>query len=433
MSRAWTVIKREFSEMVRTKAYIIGTILGPGLIAVLMVAPILFMRASGGGERELLILDATDTGIGEEVAALLGGAGPAGDQLIAGVTFHVQAMSVEGEAVEEARTAARSRIAREGEGRLDGYLFLPHGFLEGERGLYEGRNATSVTQMAQLDAAVGSAVRARRMAEVGVDPVVMAQIMAPSRIDKRTPGTDDAEGAGAEAAVGLGYLMVMAVYLAVILFAAAVMRGVLEEKRDRIVEVLLSSVRARQFITGKVLGIGLASLLQMMVWVGFAAAALVFGPGLAERYGHSLPPIPDVSATVAAAFLFFFATGFLLYAAMFAAAGAIATTDQEANQLQFPVTVPLLIGFFMAYTVMVDADSTLAVAGTLIPWTAPVVIPFRSVMTDIPLSEYLAAAVFMILAVVGTMWVAAKIYRIGVLSTGKKPTLKELARWIRAA
>lgn len=433
MFRAWTVVKREFTEMARTKVYIIGTLLGPLLIALLMVAPILFMRASGGGERHMLVLDATGTGIGDEIAATLGArAGDDADQFVVGASFHVEARALTGHGSAE-RQAARARITgRQGE-PLDGYLYLPPGFLDGETALYEGRNATSMTQMAQLDAAVNGAVRSRRMREAGVAPEVMGQILARTRVDKRKPGSEDAEGAGAEASMALGYLMVMAVYFAVILFAAAVMRGVLEEKRDRIIEVLLSSVRAHQFITGKVLGIGLASLLQMLVWVGFAALALVFGPGIAASYGYPFPEVPGVGATVAVAFLFFFTTGFLLYAAMFGAAGAIATTDQEANQLQFPVTIPLLIGFFMAYTVIVDADSTMAVAGTLIPWTAPVVIPFRSMMTDIPLAQYLAAGALMIAAVVGTMWVTAKIYRIGVLSTGKKPTLKELARWLRTA
>jgi ABC-2 type transport system permease protein len=432
MPRAWAVIRREFTEMVRTKAFIIGTLAGPFLIALLVLAPALFTRASGGGERQVLVLDATGAGIGTEIAAALGSSeGVPGDPG-AGTTFRVEVRTVGGPATAE-REAARARIEAAGERSLDGYLFLPGGFLEGEAGLYEGRNATSLTQMAQLDMAVALAVRTRRMQDAGVPPELMAGIMMPSRVEKRRPGIGAAETAGAETAMVLGYLMVLAVYFAVILFAATVMRGVLEEKRDRIVEVLLSSIRAHQFIIGKVLGIGLASLLQMMVWVGFAALAIAFGPRIAAGYGVSIPELPTVGPTVAIAFLFFFTTGFLLYAAMFGAAGAIATTDQEANQLQFPVTIPLLIGFFMAYTVLVDADSTMAVAGTLIPWTAPVVIPFRSVMTDIPLTQYLAAAVLMILAVMGTMWVTAKIYRIGMLSTGKRPTLRELGRWIRTA
>lgn len=433
MYRSWAVIRREFTEMVRTKAFIIGTLVGPFLIILLMLAPTLFTRASGGGERYVLVLDATGTGLGDEVAtALRASDGRHGDPGT-GTTFHVEARVISGDGTAE-RAAARSRIVEPGDRPLDGYLFLPDGFLQGEQdGLYEGRNATSLTQMGQLDVAVASAVRTRRMQEAGVTPELMSSIMAPSPIEKRRPGVATPGAAGAEAAMMLGYLMVMAVYFAVILFAATVMRGVLEEKRDRIVEVLLSSIRAHQFITGKVLGIGLASLLQMMVWVGFAALALSVGPRIAARHDYPFPEIPAVGATVAIAFLFFFATGFLLYAAMFGAAGAIATTDQEANQLQFPVTIPLLIGFFMAYTVLVDADSTMAVAGTLIPWTAPVVIPFRSVMTDIPLAQYLAAAALMVMAVIGTMWVTAKIYRIGVLSTGRRPTIRELAGWIRTA
>jgi ABC-2 type transport system permease protein len=432
MSRAWAVIRREFTEMVRTKAFIIGTLAGPFLIALLMLAPTLFARASGGGERQVLVLDATGTGIGEEIAAALRTSEAVRGDPGAGAIFRVESRAMAGPGTAE-RQAARARLGDASPRPLDGYLFLPEGFLEGEAGLYEGRNATSVTQMAQLDLAVATAVRARRMQDAGVAPELLASIMTPSPIEKRRPGVGDAAAAGAESAMVLGYLMVLAVYFAVILFAATVMRGVLEEKRDRIVEVLLSSIRAHELIAGKVLGIGLASLLQMLVWVGFAALALAFGPRIAASYGYTVPDLPAVGATVAIGFLFFFATGFLLYAAMFGAAGAIATTDHEANQLQFPVTIPLLIGFFMAYTVLVDADSTMAVAGTLIPWTAPVVIPFRSVMTDIPLAQYLAAAVLMILAVMGTMWVTAKIYRIGILSTGRRPSLRELGRWIRTA
>ena len=198
--------------------------------------------------------------------------------------------------------------------------------------------------------------------------------------------------------------------------------------------MLLSSVDARSFITGKVLGIGSASLIQISVWVGFAAAVLTWGPGLAARYfdmpEFALPPIPG---SVAVAFIFFFATGFLLYAALFGAAGAIATSDQEANQMQFPVQIPLLIAIFMAQAVLADADSTMAIAGTLIPFTAPVIVPFRAMMTDIPMSQYLLAGALMIATVFALMWAAAKIYHIGVLSTGKRPTMRELLRWLRTA
>lgn len=432
MSRAWPVIKREFTEMARTKAYILGTLLGPLVIASFIALPVLFIRAGGGGERTVVVLDATGSGVGQEIGAALNATAAMGeDESSMGTRFTAEVVTVEGAAEAEIRDA-RQRIVSEDD-ELDGFLYLPPEFMSDGRGLYEGRNATSMLQMEQIKGVTTGAVRSRRLSEAGVDPMVMAQVLQPVSLDVRKPGSEDEEGAGAEASFMLGTLMAMAVYFAVVLFAASVMRGVLEEKRDRIVEVLLSSVPARSFIGGKVLGIGAASLFQMMVWVGFAAAAVTFGPAVAERYGFPVPSIPDISGTVAVVFLFFFATGFLLYAAMFGAAGAIATTDQEANQLQFPVTIPLLIGFFMMYTLMGDADGAVAVAGSIIPFTAPVVMPMRSMMTDIPMGQYAVAVVLMLVTVWAVMWAAAKIYRIAVLSTGKKPTLRELGRWLRTA
>ncbi|HUG39457.1 MAG TPA: ABC transporter permease [Longimicrobiales bacterium] len=431
MSRTWPVIKREFTEMVRTKAYVLGTLLGPLIIVAFIGVPLLFLRAGGGGERHVRVLDATGTLVGEEIAATLNAtsAAAAGQADLGDSRFVAEARAVTGSGEEE-RRSARQEVSRDGS-ELDGFLFLAPDFMESGRALYEGRNATSVTQMGQLRSMVTQVVRTRRLNDAGVTPEVLAQVLRPVSIDARKPGAEDEEGAEAETAPVIGMLMAMAVYFAVALFAASVMRGVLEEKRDRIVEVLLSSVPARNFMFGKVLGIGAASLLQMLVWVGFAAAALTFGPGLARSAGLAAPALPQIPASVGVVFLFFFATGFLLYAAMFGAAGAIATTDQEANQLQFPVTIPLLIGFFMMYTLMADAESAMAVAGSLIPFTAPVVLPMRSMMTDIPTGQYIGAVVLMLLTVWGIMVAAAKIYRIGVLSTGKKPTLQELGRWLR--
>lgn len=435
MSRAWPVMKREFTEMVRTRAYIIGTLLGPLLIVSFIALPVFFLRSGGATERHVLVIDATGTAVGAEIAAAFNAipaaAGGGGGAEGRGGRFVAAVEEVRGGGEAE-REAARSRMAG-GADALDGYLFLPPDFIETGRGVYEGRNATSVLQMEQLRSVVTATLRSRRLMAAGVDPSVMARILTPASLDIRKPGSDGRQGAGAEASFLLGTLMAMAVYFAVVLFAASVMRGVLEEKRDRIVEVLLSSIRARQFMVGKVLGIGAASLLQMLVWVSFAALAIRFGPAIARRYEVPLPPLPEIPGVVALVFLFFFATGFLLYAALFGAAGAIATTDQEANQLQFPVTVPLLIGFFMMYALMADADSGIAVAGSIIPFTAPVVMPMRSMMTDVPLMHYIAAIVLMVVALWALLWAAAKIYRIGVLSTGRKPTVRELGQWLRTA
>lgn len=431
MPRGWPVVKREFTEMVRTKAYIIGTVLGPFLIALLFLAPLAFRRAGGGGERSVVILDATESRLGAEVATSLEAMQP-DDVEGMGSVFEVEVLEVEGEATAEKR-AVRARIGGEAGDALDGFLYLPPNLMDGGTVVYEGSNATSMVQMAQIRQGLNQTVRGRRLAAEGVSPQVVARVFSSVSMEARKPGSEEEEGAGAETAFIVGIMMAMAVYFAVVLFAASVMRGVLEEKRDRIVEVLLSSIEARQFVVGKVLGIGAASLLQMLVWVGFAAAALTWGPAIAAHYGIAITSAPAIPGRVGVVFLFFFVTGFLLYAAMFGAAGAIATSEQEANQMQFPVTIPLLIGIFFMYSLMNDPDSGMAIGGSLIPFTAPIVMPMRAMMTEIPFTQYIAAALLMVGTVIVVLWAAAKIYHIGVLSTGKRPTMKELMRWLRTA
>lgn len=431
MRKAWPVIKREFTEMVRSKMYIIGTLLGPLLIVILYAIPILMLQSGGGGVRDVLILDATGTGIGQEIADAFG-QGAISNELIEGTTFRAEVRDVAGEAQSE-RQAARTRITSDTPD-LDGYLYLPAGFIDGAEALYEGRNATSMTQTEQMASVIRNVVRQRRMATEGVPAEALARVMAPVRIENRKPGSEEEEGSRAEISTLIGFFMGFLIYFSVTLFAQAVMRGVMTEKRDRIVEVLLSSVNARAFISGKVLGIGGASLVQIGVWIGFAAAALNWGPGLAARWFDApLLAVPPIPGGVVVAFLFFFATGFLLYSALFAVAGAVTSSDQEANQMLLPVQMPLVLALFTSYAVIADPDSTMAVAGTLIPFFAPVVVPIRAMMTDIPTSQYLLAGLLMIGTVAGVMWAAAKIYHIGVLSTGKRPSMKELVRWLRTA
>ncbi|HSH44438.1 MAG TPA: hypothetical protein VK966_01145, partial [Longimicrobiales bacterium] len=228
MSRSWPVMKREFMEMARSKAYILGTVLGPILILSFFALPVLFIRAGAGGERMVLILDATGTGVGQEVAAGLNATALVDADRSMGAQFTAELVEVEGAAGPE-REAARERVLS-GED-LDGYLFLPSDFLIDGRALYEGRNATSMLQMQQIEGAATRAVRSHRLEEAEVDPAVMAAVLEPVSMDLRKPGSEDEEG-GAETAFLLGTVMAMAVYFAVIMFAASVMRGVLEEKRN---------------------------------------------------------------------------------------------------------------------------------------------------------------------------------------------------------
>lgn len=184
---------------------------------------------------------------------------------------------------------------------------------------------------------------------------------------------------------------------------------------------------------GKILGIGGAGLLQVLIWTVFAALALRFGDSLAAAIGLKLPPLPDVPARVAVIFLAFFTTGFFLYAAIYAVLGAIATSDQETRQLQFPVVLLLVLTIVAVMPILNDPAGRVAVVGSLIPFCAPILMPMRAALMEVPVTELAASLALLVVAGLVAAWLGAKVYRIGILSTGRRPTLAEVWRWVRAA
>jgi ABC-2 type transport system permease protein len=425
MARAWAVVKREFNAMVRTKAFLLGTLLGPLAIVAVFGLQFLFMRG-GGGERSVAVADASAEALGEQVALTLGVPVRAGGE---GLRFRTELVPARGRSLEEVRHELAPRVAT---GELDGYLYLPPGTTAGDRVHYEGRNAAALGDIQAIEGSVQRAVQQRRLVDAGIDPARVDAALARVPFDARRTGERGGTGAAGPLLV-LAYLMGFISYLVVILYGNAVMRGVLEEKRDRIVEIIVSSINARRLMLGKVVGIGAAGLLQVAIWIGFAALLLTFGDTITAALG--LPPVtmPAIPAAVGITFLAFFAAGYFLYASLYAMMGAIATSDQEAQQLQFPIIMLMIIAISMMGAIITDPNGTPATVGSLVPFTSPIVMPMRAVLTEVPLAEALGGLALLVLTGLVAVWFGGKIYRIGILSTGKKPSMRELARWLRTA
>ena len=194
---------------------------------------------------------------------------------------------------------------------------------------------------------------------------------------------------------------------------------------------------------GKVLGIGGAGFLQLLVWVVCAGLVIAYAGSIATLF-HMSPEkaavltgiakaMPKVPLSVGVIFLVFFMGGFFIYSTVYATIGSIVTTNQEAQQLVFPAIMPLVIGFLMANTALQNPDAGMAVAGSLIPFTSPMVMPIRAVVGSASNLEILLSIVLLLVTGFAMLWLAGKIYRIGIFATGKRPTMKEVGRWIRAA
>jgi ABC-2 type transport system permease protein len=418
------VLQREFVERVRTKSFVISTLLFPVFMAAIFVVPIL-MGGGSGGENRLALASDAPAAVTESVVTSLE-IPPATER---GASFVVE--RVEG-SFEEQREALYARMAA---GELDGVLYLPADIAETSTALYRGRNVTNMQATERLQRATSEAVQAVRLRDAGLEVTEVAALLRPVRLESARVTRAGEEGGSAVGSFILAYIIAFLLYMLIAIYGNNVMRSVLEEKTSRISEVLISSMRAPQLMAGKVIGVSSVVLFQVVIWAALAAIVLSQSNLLIERF--NLPPqilsTIRVEPGVLLLLLLYFVLGFFLYAAIFAAVGAAVTSEQEAQQFAFFPMMPLIVPMLFLAPITSDPTGSTATVMGWLPFTSPIVMPMRMAATDIPLLEVLGSLALLVATVWIVSWVAGKIYRIGILSTGKRPSLRELALWMRTA
>ena len=214
------------------------------------------------------------------------------------------------------------------------------------------------------------------------------------------------------------------------------MRSVLEEKTTRIVEVLVSSMRPFQLLVGKVVGVGSVGVLQFVIWTASGFAIYRFRGSIMDRFGVAGADtfsLPAISGGTIAVIITYFLLGYFLYSAMFAVVGASVTSEQEAQQAQTPVMMLLVASIVLMMGVLNDANSGLAVALTIIPFSAAILMPLRWTATAVPTTDLVLSLAVLIGTTILMIWLASRIYRVGILMYGKRASVKEMVRWIRAS
>ena len=438
MSRIAPIIKREFTEAVGSKAFLIGTILGPLLIFGLFGLQFLVIAKGGGGSHRITILDATGRGIGDRVVQRL--TGDRGDMpsFISRAEYELTVTPAAAGDREMLSDQLSERVVAK---ELDGFLWIPADVMTSNTVEYEGSNATNSQVTNGLENAVERVVQSERLREAGINEDVMGTAL--HSIDMNIAKTgDEGEVGNPIAAIMLSFGMAFAIYIVVIMYGQSIMTSVQEEKRDRIVELIVSSVRARDLLVGKVMGIGAAGVLQMLIWVAAAGLLLTQGALIAGAAGaneQTLQAItqegilPSVPLSVGIGFVLYFAGGFFLFATLFAVIGAIVTNAQEAQQFVFPVLMPFVLGLFIAMPAAENPNSSVAVIGSLVPFTSPMVMPVRMSVAGVDWPQLVLSLVLLYATAFATIWLAGKIYRIAIFATGQKPTARELYRWMKAA
>jgi ABC-2 type transport system permease protein len=419
------IIKREFRERVASKSFLVGTLLFP----VLLIGLILLPRLVGGRATtwDLALVSEAPPGVTDAFERLLT-APPADDD---GDANRYRLVRVEGP-IDTVRERLADRLRTE---ELDGYIALPADLLQSGSVLFRGQKGGSFDMIRDLRTAGTRAVQGERLKASGIDAADVAALVAPVRIDEaRLTDTGEQQG-GALSTFLTAYVVAFLIYIMTTLYGVAVMRSVLEEKTNRIAEVLMSTIRASHLMAGKIIGVGSAAVVQVLIWVAISAVLVNVAPRLGGGFAIPEPALQalDVSLGTGVLLFLYFLLGFFLYASVFAIVGAAVTSEQEAQSVQFLALVPMIAPMLFLETILNAPLGGVSTVLGIVPFTAPITMPMRMAVTQIPAVQVIASLVLLAVGIAAVAWIAGKVYRVGILSTGKRPSLSELVQWVRSA
>ena len=409
----WLVIaRREFLERVRTKWFVITTLLGPvGMVALIVIPAVL--ASAGSKSVRIKLVDHTGR-VAPVLAPDLRGEGWKVEE----VTPTTPVSELEAE------------IRRDG---IDGYITVPADALGDGETTYQGDNATNQRVAVTIHRAVGKAITVLRARDAGVTETQLAAVNKPVRVETSYSTGEGTKSSGA-AAFLVGYAVMFILYMGIVLYAINVMRSVVQEKTSRVVELMVAAAKPRSLMVGKILGVGAVGLLQLFVWLGMAwltveYRATVLGAfGVSGAGGFEVPALRPLEIGIALAY---FLLGYFFYAALYAAIGAMVSSEQEAQQAQTPVIMLLIIPMACMSLVANDPRGSAAEILTLIPFSSPVLMPMRFLLGGASGLQLVLSLAILAASTAAVAVLAARIYRVGILMYGKRPSLRELARWLR--
>jgi ABC-2 type transport system permease protein len=410
----WAVIRREYLQRVRSKWFVAATVGGPLFMSAMIVVPAYFASQGSRDAREVAVVDGTGV-LYERLAPQLAEGG-----------WDVREERWRVNVVTELREAADNNL-------LGGFLLLDELTLEtGEAILYTKDRPSAIRQVT-LRSTISRAALEYQLEQQGVDADAMLS-GGELRIEMLSEEGADIE----DPEFVVAYIGAFLLYMVIMLYAVAVMRATLEEKTNRIVEVIISSMKPWHLMLGKILGVGAVSMTQMGIWL--LSGVLMFTMGLPMLIS-ARPEMASMAEVIEflpgfgllALFVGYFVFGFFMYSALYAAVGAMCNSDEEAQQAQWPIMMLLIIPIVMVTNVIGNPSSTMAITLSLVPLFSPILMWGRVAGGGVPAWQIGLSFVLMLFAIFAIAWVAGRIYKVGILMAGKRPTLPELLRWIREA
>lgn len=427
MNKFAVVFRREYDERVRSKWFKIVTFLGPVFFGAITILPPV-LAAKTGTSKELtnvIVLDATGTDLGARVGQAIGASG--------GGSAKPEVRTVTPSALAAAESLATSQVMTNARA---GYLVLDGKTLAGTELRYAGRNATSIVDVNVIERAVQRTLLTMRLEREGISADRVA-LLTSLKLDAKTEKITDKgrEKAGGVASLLFAYVIFFLLYMVLAVYGQTMLRGVMEEKTTRVAEVVVSSARSTTLLMGKILGISAVALTQVVVWIAMGFLIYSKRGAILEKFGAppaaGLVSLPSIEPGIAVLLILFFILGLVFYMSLYAAVGAMVSSQEDVNQASMPVTLLLISSVVFVQLILIKPADTFARVMSLLPFSAPIIMPTRMALVAVPAWELAASLVSVALGCGLALWLSARIYRVGMLMYGKRPTFGEVAKWLR--
>jgi len=450
MRKFLAIVRHEYRKIVLKWTFLIGTLLFPLLGLGFAVVPAIIFSLKGDPTR-IVVVDPTgkilprlkenlsperieenakkagEDQIGDLNATQEEKMKRGADQMAAGFVF--VDYKVAGRSSEAVRSELNAMAMRD---EIDAYLIIPDG-IEAKDTKFEfrSRKAGDFVVSGTLEDALNQAVRSQRLAEANINETILKDLSKNVEFESKginDKGEEKDSGSLFIASLAIG----MMIYLTLTIYGQVILGAVVEEKETRIAEILFSSARPFQLLGGKLIGVGLAGLTQLGIWVASLLTIFAFLSTQADM-SPLVASIPHITPLMVIYFFLFFLIGYFIYASIFALIGSMVTTVQEGGQFAFPPIMIMLIGFYLCFAVIRDPNSDLSFWVSISPFFAPMTMPVRILAETPPFWQIALAVATNVLAIAGLIWIAARVYRVGMLMYGKRATIPEVLKWIRQA
>ncbi len=403
MRKTLLIIKREYLSRVKKKSFLLMTFLVP-LLFLGMTGLVAYLTQTGGDSvTEVSVVD--DSGIFSKEF-----------KNSKGLVF-----SSSSESLKEAKNTARANATF--------VLYIPQNVEQNGKVQLVSEKKAPMFVMSEIGNQINNILRYKQLKDAGIDIETLESIKPNVSIEYKELTDEGEKESDASAAYAISFSAAILIYLSLFIYGAQVMRGVIEEKTSRIVEVIISSVKPFQLMMGKIVGIGMVGLTQFLLWIILSVLATKFTSAeiLPPTILTAIQTIPV--GYILVTFLIYFLGGYLLYSALFAAVGSAVDNETETQQFMFPITLPLLFTYIMAFSFIVNnPGSSLSFWLSMIPFTSPIAMMVR-VPFGVPEWELYLSVTILVAGFIFTTWIAARIYRVGILMYGKKTSYRELIKW----